>query len=154
MTRTRCRVALHPKWIAVAGTRCVCQNRRVLQIGLIALGVSDVGRAAAFWCEALGYELREDEFGDGQRCSCRPAAPEPRLRCSAARRHRRNTRACTWTCTWPMLLSRRLRRRAWYRWEPGGSTGTDIPTTQTSSCWQIRTATVSASLTSATSTAG
>jgi catechol 2,3-dioxygenase-like lactoylglutathione lyase family enzyme len=35
----------------------------VLQIGLIALGVSDVGRAAAFWCEALGYELREDGFG-------------------------------------------------------------------------------------------
>ena len=63
MTRTRCRAALHPEWIAVAGTRCVCQNRRVLQIGLIALGVSDVGRAAAFWCEALGYELREDEFG-------------------------------------------------------------------------------------------
>jgi catechol 2,3-dioxygenase-like lactoylglutathione lyase family enzyme len=35
----------------------------VLTIGLIALGVSDVGRAAEFWCEALGYERREDGFG-------------------------------------------------------------------------------------------
>ena len=40
-----------------------CQNRRVLTIGLIALGVSDIGRAAEFWCEALGYERREDGFG-------------------------------------------------------------------------------------------
>ncbi len=29
----------------------------------MALGVSDVRRAAEFWCEALGYELREDGFG-------------------------------------------------------------------------------------------
>jgi catechol 2,3-dioxygenase-like lactoylglutathione lyase family enzyme len=35
----------------------------VLTTGLIALGVSDVRRAAEFWCEALGYELREDGFG-------------------------------------------------------------------------------------------
>jgi catechol 2,3-dioxygenase-like lactoylglutathione lyase family enzyme len=35
----------------------------VLTIGLIALGVSDVVRAAEFWCQALGYELREDGFG-------------------------------------------------------------------------------------------
>lgn len=35
----------------------------MLTIGLIALGVSDVERAAEFWCQALGYELREDGFG-------------------------------------------------------------------------------------------
>jgi len=47
----------------VAGDGGGCQNRRVLTIGLIALGVSDVGRAAEFWCQALGYEPREDGFG-------------------------------------------------------------------------------------------
>ncbi len=51
------------EWIAVAGQGRGCQNRRVLTIGLIALGVNDVRRAAEFWCEALGYELREDGFG-------------------------------------------------------------------------------------------
>jgi catechol 2,3-dioxygenase-like lactoylglutathione lyase family enzyme len=35
----------------------------VLRLGLVALGVSDVQRAARFWCEALGYELREGGFG-------------------------------------------------------------------------------------------
>lgn len=34
-----------------------------LHIGGIALGVSDVRRAAKFGCQALGYELREDGFG-------------------------------------------------------------------------------------------
>ncbi len=35
----------------------------MLNIGVVVLGVSDVRRAAAFWCEALGYETREDGFG-------------------------------------------------------------------------------------------
>jgi catechol 2,3-dioxygenase-like lactoylglutathione lyase family enzyme len=35
----------------------------VLTIGVVALGVTDVRRAAEFWCQALGYELREDGFG-------------------------------------------------------------------------------------------
>lgn len=35
----------------------------MLHIGVVALGVSDVGRAASFWCAALGYEKREDGFG-------------------------------------------------------------------------------------------
>jgi catechol 2,3-dioxygenase-like lactoylglutathione lyase family enzyme len=35
----------------------------VLNIGVVAVGVSDVGRAAAFWCAALGYETRQDGFG-------------------------------------------------------------------------------------------
>lgn len=35
----------------------------MLEVGVVALGVSDVGRAAAFWCQALGYERREDGFG-------------------------------------------------------------------------------------------
>ena len=35
----------------------------VLTIGVVALGVTEVRRAAEFWCQALGYELREDGFG-------------------------------------------------------------------------------------------
>jgi catechol 2,3-dioxygenase-like lactoylglutathione lyase family enzyme len=35
----------------------------VLTIGVVALGVTDVRRAAEFWRQALGYELREDGFG-------------------------------------------------------------------------------------------
>lgn len=35
----------------------------MLRVGVVALGVSDVRRAAGFWSAALGYELREDGFG-------------------------------------------------------------------------------------------
>jgi catechol 2,3-dioxygenase-like lactoylglutathione lyase family enzyme len=35
----------------------------VLRFGVVALGVSDVQRAAQFWCQALGYVPREDAFG-------------------------------------------------------------------------------------------
>ena len=35
----------------------------MLTIGVVALGVTDVERAADFWRRALGYELREDGFG-------------------------------------------------------------------------------------------
>jgi catechol 2,3-dioxygenase-like lactoylglutathione lyase family enzyme len=35
----------------------------MLRFGVVALGVSDVWRAAEFWSAALGYELREDGFG-------------------------------------------------------------------------------------------
>jgi Glyoxalase-like domain len=35
----------------------------VLQVGVLALGVEDVQRAARFWCAALDYELRTDGFG-------------------------------------------------------------------------------------------
>jgi catechol 2,3-dioxygenase-like lactoylglutathione lyase family enzyme len=35
----------------------------MLTFGVLALGVTDVPRAAAFWSAALGYELREDGFG-------------------------------------------------------------------------------------------
>jgi catechol 2,3-dioxygenase-like lactoylglutathione lyase family enzyme len=35
----------------------------MLRFGVVALGVSDVRRAAEFWSAALGYELREDGFG-------------------------------------------------------------------------------------------
>jgi catechol 2,3-dioxygenase-like lactoylglutathione lyase family enzyme len=40
-----------------------CQTGPMLSIGVVALGVGDVDRAAAFWCEALGYEIRTDGFG-------------------------------------------------------------------------------------------
>ena len=35
----------------------------MLTFGVVALGVTDVRRAAEFWSGALGYELREDGFG-------------------------------------------------------------------------------------------
>jgi hypothetical protein len=35
----------------------------VLNIGVVALGVTDGRRAAEFWCAALGYEVRADGFG-------------------------------------------------------------------------------------------
>jgi catechol 2,3-dioxygenase-like lactoylglutathione lyase family enzyme len=35
----------------------------VLTVGVVALGVGDVERAAAFWTRALGYEVRRDGFG-------------------------------------------------------------------------------------------
>ena len=37
--------------------------RTMLRFGVVALGVSDVRRAADFWSAALGYELRENGFG-------------------------------------------------------------------------------------------
>lgn len=33
------------------------------RLGVVVLGVTDVERAAAFWCAALGYEVRSDGFG-------------------------------------------------------------------------------------------
>lgn len=35
----------------------------MLSVGVVALGVEDIDRAAAFWCTALGYEKRTDGFG-------------------------------------------------------------------------------------------
>jgi catechol 2,3-dioxygenase-like lactoylglutathione lyase family enzyme len=35
----------------------------MLSIGVVALGVTDVGRATEFWCQALGYEVRRGGFG-------------------------------------------------------------------------------------------
>lgn len=35
----------------------------MLHVGVVALGVGDIERAARFWCAALGYDRREDGFG-------------------------------------------------------------------------------------------
>jgi catechol 2,3-dioxygenase-like lactoylglutathione lyase family enzyme len=35
----------------------------MLRLGVVAVGVNDVQRAAAFWSAALGYKLRQDGFG-------------------------------------------------------------------------------------------
>ena len=35
----------------------------MLKFGVVALGVTDVQRAAEFWSAALGYRVREDGFG-------------------------------------------------------------------------------------------
>jgi catechol 2,3-dioxygenase-like lactoylglutathione lyase family enzyme len=44
----------------------------VLTFGVVALGVTDVQRAAAFWSAALGYTLREDGFGGWARVLVAP----------------------------------------------------------------------------------
>ena len=45
----------------------------MLTFGVLALGVTDVRRAAAFWSAALGYELREDGFGGWAKVLVPPA---------------------------------------------------------------------------------
>jgi catechol 2,3-dioxygenase-like lactoylglutathione lyase family enzyme len=40
-----------------------CQNRAVLNMGVIVLGVTDRERATAFWSAALGWDVRTDGFG-------------------------------------------------------------------------------------------
>jgi catechol 2,3-dioxygenase-like lactoylglutathione lyase family enzyme len=40
-----------------------CQNQRVLTVGVVALGVTDVPRATEFWRVALDYEVRTDGWG-------------------------------------------------------------------------------------------
>src|SRR3954466_12644283 len=44
-------------------TRTVWHPAPMLHIGVVALAVADVERAATFWCRALGYEPRRDGFG-------------------------------------------------------------------------------------------
>ncbi|WP_246250113.1 VOC family protein [Actinomadura litoris] len=46
------------------GPAAVRENRRMLSIGSVVLGVSDVPRAAAFWTQALGYVPREEMEDD------------------------------------------------------------------------------------------
>jgi len=46
---------------------------------VIALGVVDVDRAARFWCEALGYELRTDGFGGWSTVLAPPSGNGPKL---------------------------------------------------------------------------
>jgi catechol 2,3-dioxygenase-like lactoylglutathione lyase family enzyme len=43
--------------------RAAWQNPRMLTIGVLALGVSNVERATEFWRDALGYDVRTDGFG-------------------------------------------------------------------------------------------
>jgi catechol 2,3-dioxygenase-like lactoylglutathione lyase family enzyme len=43
--------------------RVLCHDRAVLTVGVVALGVVDVERAARFWAEALSYRVRRDGFG-------------------------------------------------------------------------------------------
>jgi len=46
-----------------ASRRPAWHREWMIHIGVVALGVNDVDRAAEFWCEALGYDRREDGFG-------------------------------------------------------------------------------------------
>ena len=45
------------------GPTASCHPRAMLHVGVVALGVTDVDRAARFWCEALDYRRREGGFG-------------------------------------------------------------------------------------------
>jgi catechol 2,3-dioxygenase-like lactoylglutathione lyase family enzyme len=45
----------------------------MLSVGLVALGVEDVDRAAEFWCRALGYDRRTDGFGGWEMVLTPPA---------------------------------------------------------------------------------
>jgi catechol 2,3-dioxygenase-like lactoylglutathione lyase family enzyme len=47
----------------------------VLRFGVVALGVTDVQRAAEFWSAALGYKLREDGFGGWAKVLVPPDGP-------------------------------------------------------------------------------
>jgi catechol 2,3-dioxygenase-like lactoylglutathione lyase family enzyme len=61
----------------VQGTNC--NTQRVLQFGVIALGVNDVRRAAEFWCQALGYMRREDGFGGWSMVLTPPTGDGPKI---------------------------------------------------------------------------
>jgi hypothetical protein len=54
----------------------VCETYAVLRVGVVVLGVEEVDRAARFWCEALGYEVRTDGFG-GWAMMASPNDPQP-----------------------------------------------------------------------------
>ena len=48
---------------SAAAVRASGQNRAVLNVGVIVLGVTDRERAEAFWSAALGWDVRRDGFG-------------------------------------------------------------------------------------------
>lgn len=66
----------------------------MLSLGVIALGVNDVDRAAQFWSAALGYERRHDGFGGWATVLIPQMAEAHRLPCRPARRHRDIAHAC------------------------------------------------------------
>jgi catechol 2,3-dioxygenase-like lactoylglutathione lyase family enzyme len=51
----------------------------VLSLGILVLGVSDIDRAVAFWCEALGYEVRRDGFGGWSIVLTPPTGSGPKI---------------------------------------------------------------------------
>ncbi|MGI8684610.1 MAG: VOC family protein [Acidimicrobiales bacterium] len=51
----------------------------MLHIGVVVLGVSDVDRAARFWCDALGYDRRQDGFGGWAMVLVPRSGPGPAL---------------------------------------------------------------------------
>ena len=51
----------------------------MLGIGVVAVGVVDVERAAAFWCAALGYVRHEGGFGGWSTVLEPPAGDGPKL---------------------------------------------------------------------------
>lgn len=51
----------------------------MLHVGVLVLGVTDVQRAARFWCGALGYDLRTDGFGGWATLVVPPSGSGPML---------------------------------------------------------------------------
>jgi catechol 2,3-dioxygenase-like lactoylglutathione lyase family enzyme len=43
--------------------RRIGHNRRVLTVGVVVLGVTDVARAVSFWCAALHYRRHPEGYG-------------------------------------------------------------------------------------------
>jgi catechol 2,3-dioxygenase-like lactoylglutathione lyase family enzyme len=48
----------------------------MVTFGVVVLGVTDVRRAAEFWCAALGYQVRADGFGGWARVLTPPGSTE------------------------------------------------------------------------------
>jgi catechol 2,3-dioxygenase-like lactoylglutathione lyase family enzyme len=118
----------------------------MLNVGVVALGVTDVARAREFWRAALGYDVREDGFGGWATVLTPPDGCGPKIALqrsqTPAQDHPRMhldlhvVDAAEQSAETARLLSLGA----------NGSIGTAIRTTRTSSCSQIPTATVSASL--------
>jgi hypothetical protein len=141
-------------WLAVTGEGRGCQNRGVLTIGLVDLGVSDVRRAAEFWCKALGYEVREDGFGGWATVLVPPGVPGTKVALQCSQTVPQDHPRLYLDLHVANASQQAARSRpAWCRWELSGLTGTAIQTTRTSSRWPTRTAIVPALSTLAMSTA-
>lgn len=113
----------------------------MLHVGVIAIGVIDVERAAAFWGKALGYHLRTDGAGGRQCSNPGPGRAERTSRCSTATVNPNAVPGYTSTSTLQKHPSSEPKSRGWSDWVLFASLGM---TTRTSLCSPIPTETASA----------
>lgn len=97
---------------------------RVPTIGLIALGVSDVRRATEFWCEALGYELRDDGFGGWAVVLVPPGGAGTKIALQRSQTTPQEHPRLHLDLHVAMRPGRPRRRPGWCRWELSRLTGT------------------------------